>query len=231
MRSGAGWAGTFGELVRAKPNEVVSHLERFVLAELGLPVGDAQRTAWADSVRELHAELGAAVLRRPDAAEWGVILEYELPRQRGRRPDILLLCPGFVLVVEAKSWAAPQPADRDQVLGYVRDLSHYHSVGQTAHLEPVLLMLGARGWAARQGGLDVVGAGGLAELLCAIPPDAEPVRTETWMAGDYEPLPSLVAARLVFEHEPLPHIRAAQSAGISQALARLEQTADHLGRP
>ena len=45
---------------------------------------------------------------------------------------------------------------------------------------------------------------------------------EAWIDADYSPLPSLVtAARRIFEHEPLPQIRKAQSAGIPDTIAKL----------
>ena len=43
-----------------------------------------------------------------------------------------------------------------------------------------------------------------------------------WIEADYEPLPTLVAAaRSVFQHEPLPHIRRAKSVGIPGTIAEM----------
>ena len=56
---------------------------------------------------------------------------------------------------------------------------------------------------------------------------AEPIDAAAWLDADYSPLPSLVtAARRIFDHEPLPHIRRAQSAGIPQTLAYLTAIAE-----
>jgi DUF2075 family protein len=53
------------------------------------------------------------------------------------------------------------------------------------------------------------------------------VNPTAFLEGDYVPLPSLVeAARLLFQHEPLPQIRRAASAGIPQTLALLHRLAD-----
>ncbi len=47
-----------------------------------------------------------------------------------------------------------------------------------------------------------------------------------WLSADYSPLPSLItAARTIFNHEPLPHIRRARSAGIDDAIASLNSIA------
>jgi DNA helicase IV len=49
--------------------------------------------------------------------------------------------------------------------------------------------------------------------------------------ADYEPLPALVAAaRRIFEHEPLPQIRRARSAGIPEALESLQRIAGQAQR-
>jgi hypothetical protein len=60
----------------------------------------------------------------------------------------------------------------------------------------------------------------ISELECRAP--NEPVDGESWIGADYSPLPSLVtAARRIFEHEPLPQIKKAQSAGIPDTIAKL----------
>jgi hypothetical protein len=47
-----------------------------------------------------------------------------------------------------------------------------------------------------------------------------------WLSSDYEPLPTLVAAaQTLFQNEPLPQIRRAQSAGIPETIAELFQIA------
>ena len=54
---------------------------------------------------------------------------------------------------------------------------------------------------------------------------------QQWLAAPYRPLPSLVqAARHIFDHEPLPEIRRAQSTGIPQALATVHAIAQRARR-
>ena len=51
---------------------------------------------------------------------------------------------------------------------------------------------------------------------------------DEWLRSDYAPLPTLVsAARSIFNHEPLPFIRRAQSAGIPETIASLSAVAAH----
>ncbi|MGE3797384.1 MAG: DNA/RNA helicase domain-containing protein [Thermomicrobiales bacterium] len=57
-------------------------------------------------------------------------------------------------------------------------------------------------------------------------PESNAINLQEWLSAPYVALPSLVtAARTIFEHQPLPSIRRAQSAGIPQALAALQQAA------
>ncbi len=191
----------------------------------------------------------------PRAKDWAVIFEYELPRERGRRPDVVILTGSQVLVLEFKETAALQRAHVDQVAAYARDLRHYHAASHGMLVDPVLVL--TRGseelqWPdgrGRKGSTSAdFGAGGragssvspgqaqdLAEVAVVNPqglravladlerraPD-EPMDAEGWLAADYSPLPSLVsAARSIFEHEPLPQIRKAQSAGIPDTIATL----------
>ena len=57
-----------------------------------------------------------------DTADWSIVLEYELPRERGRRPDAVVLTPGTAIVLEFKGASAPLRADLDQVRAYAREL-------------------------------------------------------------------------------------------------------------
>ncbi len=72
------------------------------------------------------------------------------------------------------------------------------------------------------GEVAVVNPEGLRAVIAALErraPD-EPIDAAAWLNADYSPLPSLVsAARRIFEHEPLPQIKTAQSAGIPDTIA------------
>ncbi|HYV84359.1 MAG TPA: hypothetical protein VFB49_00450 [Patescibacteria group bacterium] len=59
------------------------------------------------------------------ARAWTAILEYELPRE-SRRPEVIVLENGVVVVLELKGEAVPSQADIDQVFAYARDLRAYH---------------------------------------------------------------------------------------------------------
>src|SRR5207245_2543013 len=94
--------------------EILAALTRFA-RETGSP----QLFAWDRSLGALRRELATCL---PQAATFALVLEYELPRSGGRRPDLIVLENGSVLVVEFKNRVEAEAADLDQILGYVRGL-------------------------------------------------------------------------------------------------------------
>ena len=117
----------------------------------------------------------------------------------------------------------------DQVAAYARDLRHYHAASHDKLVDSVLVL--TRGLVPRRqvGEVTVVNPQGLREAISALESRApdEPIEAKAWINADYSPLPSLVsAARQIFEHEPLPQIRKAQSAGIPDTIAELVAAAN-----
>ena len=165
----------------------------------------------------------------PKADAWHLIFEYELPCERGRRPDIVILAEGTILVIEFKDFSVPLQAHVDQVSAYARDLSHYHAASRGMPVLPILLLTLYRGLDKQ---LDDVQVGGpdLISKLDDLLPTCDrhrPINPTEWLAADYAPLPSLVeAARTIFENEPLPQIRRAQSAGIADTIRALMDIGD-----
>jgi len=216
----AGWKSSLAQLVTTDRGLVLS------LLEARYPDFDGgQRTAWRTSLDILQQEGGVVIKHHASAEAHGSILEYELPREGGRRPDIIFLQDAAVLVIEFKNKERIHLGDIDQVAAYARDLREYHSECQNVPVIPILLYLGKP--------VDLVTEGvilttpsqfaalvlRLAKEYTATPPK---IGLDGWLKGCYEPLPGIVqAARLLFERQPLPFIRRAHSAGIPQ-------TVDHI---
>jgi len=211
-----GWASRLGELVVESPEVILEDLRAF------LPdAGPAQRTAWRDSLRVLQDQGGVVIRTRPPAAAHGTIMEYELPREGGRRPDVLVLQSGHIVVLEFKGHAEPRRADVDQVRAYARDLSHYHSESHGIPITPVLVLPGQDARHFRIDGAHVVTAAALAKVLLELDGKGggAAIDLDRWLHGEYAPLPTLVAAaRLLFERLPLPFIRRAHSAGVPESV-------------
>jgi hypothetical protein len=232
----AGWAGTVHEFLVAEEQHWINALERFVSEQLYLPIGAAQVRAWQDTFRKLQNVLEKVRSAHPQAAHWGLAFEYELPRERGRRPDLVILTNGPILVIEFKRRRTALQADVDQVAAYARDLANYHSGCRDRAVIPILFPTNAQSnVVAVVDHVHVVDVEGLLSLLRSVGAECvlaeQPSYPRVLLEGDYAPLPTLVhAARLIFEHEPLPRIRRAESAGIPQALHVLNTIAKQAQR-
>jgi len=58
---------------------------------MGMRPDGLQIAAWCGEYEILGVTLREIVASVPRAREWAVIFEYELPRERGRRPDVVIL--------------------------------------------------------------------------------------------------------------------------------------------
>jgi len=222
-RSNAGWSGLLPEMVATDPSAIVDSLRRFVPdSESG------QISAWRDSIDVLRTQ-GAVVLQtNPLARQFGAALEYELPREGGRRPDVVVLQNGVIVVLEFKGRDRPRRADIDQVAAYARDLAEYHEPSHGMRVVAVLVLPRRDQLWLETDGVYAVGSGRLADLLLQLGSSSsgEIPNLETWLRGEYAPLPTLVAAaRLIFERQPLPFIRRAHSARVPEATDRVLEIA------
>ncbi|HEY4433556.1 MAG TPA: DUF2075 domain-containing protein [Candidatus Cybelea sp.] len=225
----AGWHGSVSKFISQDGASVVDDLRRFV-SFLHFNVEEPQQRAWTDSVRVLKRELRTLVDGYPATGDWGLILEYELPREMGRRPDALLLTGDSVQVLEFKNRRYADLPDVDQLKAYARDLQEYHGATHDVGVLSVLSLDDAPLPPERHGPVWIVGGRNLSSCLDALAkrPPSPPPNIKEWLNAEYVPLPSLVAsARSIFEHEDLPRIKRAESAGIPQALDALRTIAEH----
>ena len=214
-----GWLGTVSEFLaqdRAALGRALSarHLE----LQLSAASFD-QEKAWA---HELEC-LARSFMAREETHAWGIVLEYELPFEGGRRADAIVLAGKRVVALEFKDAPVPVQASIDQTLAYARDLSEYHLSSRGLEVVPVLAMPSTHGLNAPLDGGRLVSCEHLPSALQASR-DSGQIEASAWAASRYEPLPSLVeAARLIFRDKPLPHIRRAESAGVPTLLAYMHE--------
>jgi DUF2075 family protein len=183
------------------------------------------RQAWLDSGEILRSQFTQLLQLRPTSADWFLIFEYELPQEGGRRPDLVILATGQILVLEFKQKVKPNAADLDQVAAYARDLAEYHRASQGHPIQALLIP--TRNPTADTDivqNVTILPPLAIAQHFNHLPEFSFPIHPESWIQADYAPLPSVIqAARAIFQHEPLPDIKRAQSAGIPDLLAYLNQ--------
>lgn len=220
-----GWAGTARALLEATPEQIIASLNRQHSSRFGGSGSQTQIDAWEESVEILQTSLTEVRAASHEAGEWGVILEYELPFEGGRRPDAVILAGGAMVVIEFKQAERATQSGLDQVAAYARDLVDYHSASAGISCAPILCLTRA---AVASGDFDPVLVAGRGDLGAYLAELHQPggIDLESWVSGDYEPLPTLVAAaRRIFREEPLPHVKSALSSGIPETLTLLDQIA------
>ena len=96
-----GWNSDLPTFIGTEPHAVRIKLEHFVRSP-----GPEQVRAWDDSIPWLQRECRELVAAYDAARTYTAILEYELPRE-SRRPDVIVLENGVVVVLELKGKAVP----------------------------------------------------------------------------------------------------------------------------
>src|SRR5437660_12093649 len=109
-----GWAGTVAEFLASGPTSPILTLRESHRELYHEPASEGQVSVWRNELRILREALAQC----QDAQGWGLVLEYELPFEGGRRPDVVLLAGDKILVLEFKERALAIPADVDQVRAY-----------------------------------------------------------------------------------------------------------------
>jgi hypothetical protein len=195
-RARYGWESNFPTFSETEPRVIRIDLENF-LAD----VSESQVFAWDDSIPKLQHEVGEVVVLDDLAGSYSAILEYELPME-SRRPDVILLVSGAIVVLELKGKAEPDQADLDQAAAYARDLRCYHRHCAEREVHAVVVPTRAHGYVGTRDGVRICGPDGLHELIQQMQrPWADgPLTADEFLTRDaYCPLPTLVqAARELF---------------------------------
>lgn len=186
-----GWSSGFAQF-----SETPAPYIRQSLVDFLKVVSPEQLRAWDLSIPPLQTEVGQVLERDPDADRYSAILEYQLPMEH-RRPDVILLMGGGVLVLELKGKSHIDFADIDQASAYARDLRAYHRECDGRPVYAALMLMNAKGRLGTTGGVEVIGPDALDELASELDAraPAQPVGRSAFLNPDaYRPLPTIVAA-------------------------------------
>jgi hypothetical protein len=223
-----GWAAAWRQFRSTPPVLIRGSLEQFIR-----DASAEQIRAWDESIAPLQNEVAEVMGRYAPAGDYEAIFEYELPLEH-RRPDVIFLASGGVLVLEIKGKSAAVLADLDQASAYGRDLKAYHIECHHRPVHPVLVLTRQSGRLGKMGGVDVVGLDAVDELVDELERDvAPPIEPERFLAADaYSPLPTIVeAARELFESGSLRrvHLAATATAKALEEITRIIHEAAQTG--
>lgn len=223
-----GWFGSISEFLNTSRDQWLSDLKVQHEKTMREPAGESQIKAWKDCFGIISAQLETIVRYNSKIKDWTIIFEYELPRERGRRPDIIILGNEQIFVLEFKAYSTPLQAHIDQVAAYGRDIAHYHYASHGHKICNLLVLTKYRGVPDVIENVTICPSGQLADVLIKdlIVNPKSTIDAKNWLESEYRPLPSLIsAARTIFKDEALPRIKRAHSAGIPETVQELLEIA------
>ena len=219
-----GWAGKISTFLVIQEHDFIDALRKQLTELLNLPINVGQLRAWSSSLQSLKITLSQLIDLKQDAGDWHIIFEYILPRENGRRPDVIILSPEQIFILEYKDFNQPLRAHIDQVSAYALDIQNYQSKSHDNPVVPILVVNKGREVFCQDEDVWILSPEKIAYKINEIlVNDKYPIiKFDEWIQGEYSPLPTLVsAARDLFNHEPLPNIHKAQSAGIPETIRKL----------
>ena len=212
---------TIADFLKTSDSDILKSLKDGSAKLYNKPAEDSQVRAWNNEISVLKDSFKAL----PE--DWIVILEYILPREEGRRPDVIILTGTKILVLEFKQYAEEHLSQLDQVVGYTRDLREYHSYCYKKTVLPFLVLTKTQNVNVVHGDVQVFSADRLSEGLLKYKEDDRTIDAIPFLDGEYQPLPTIIsAAKKFFNKEPLPQIRTATSLKINDTLAYMQTKAD-----
>jgi DUF2075 family protein len=224
-RNTHGWSGTIRSFLNLPNSVVEAKLEEHLVGLLGMNPSGSQVEAWIEEIEILRTSFRDLAIAKTSILDWSIVLEYELPLEGGRRPDVIVLGPKKIFVLEFKQDPVLQRSSLDQVAAYARDLAEYHSKSHGVEVIPILIPTKLTDRSEIRDVVRIVSPDMLAPILDKFA-DAEPIDLNDWLEGDYAPLPTLItAAKLIFNNERLPSIKRAESYGVANAVLRLKEIA------
>lgn len=222
-----GWSGSIRKFLDQPESLIESSLEKHLQSLLGFNAASSQVEAWVEEILILKSALRDLSISKLGCLNWSIVLEYELPLEGGRRPDVIILGPKKIFVLEFKQELTLQRSSLDQVAAYARDLSEYHSKSHGIEVIPYLVSTKQRGKSEKRDIVTVISPDRIAATLDSFD-DEEPINLDDWLDGDYAPLPTLIAAaKMIFNNERLPAIKRAESYGVAKAVTKLKEIASN----
>lgn len=224
-RATHGWSGSIRKFLDQPVSIVEQALEDHLKGLLGMYAANSQVEAWLEELDVLRTAFRDLAISKPSSLDWSIVLEYELPLEGGRRPDVVVLGPGKIFVLEFKQDPRVNRSSLDQVAAYARDLAEYHSKSHGIPVLPFLIPTKTSGISEQRDSVHVLSPSQIAATLDGVA-ESTPINLDDWLLGDYAPLPTLIAAaKMIFSNERLPAIKRAESYGVAKAVTRLKEIA------
>ncbi|MDR3774514.1 MAG: DUF2075 domain-containing protein, partial [Terracidiphilus sp.] len=206
---------------RASVGEFLAQSDEQILARLAVSYANRgytsqysdQTLTWERDIGLLRGSLQECVFRLVSARNWGILLEFSIPRKE-LRIDVVLLIGNEIVILEAKSGDAFLQAKR-QIEEYALLLHYFHQASDGRRIVPIIVSPEAGCpnldelnqyelfpqlaiyWVNKviQTPWDQ-----LPDILCAVEKTQEcQISTESWDESPYFPVPSIIEAALALK--------------------------------
>jgi hypothetical protein len=200
------YARTVSEFLSESDTSILGTLAQANSAAKFLQLESAAIEAWRSQFELLRSALSKITESVSESLNWGLLLEFPIPR-RQRRIDLVLLACDVVFVIEFKT-AKPDKAAFRQVEDYALDLADFHAPSRTAVLVPIVVAPGASTYSATSaesashvkrvlGCEPVKLADVLEHNFCLYTSRTSgQIELNSWNNGIYRPVPSIVEAAM-----------------------------------
>lgn len=227
-----GWKGTIKEFLQLSLHDFLQTLTFYVYGSLNSQQWQdekekilSQQRAWKDCFEKLQL-----ISENYNDLDGWLIFEYTILRGSGRRPDVLLLIPGHVLVIECKSYNTVNAAEYLQTSLYVRDIEHYHSTVLQHALKVTGVLWLTNGenpalFARQEYQIYEASIHSFPKLINGLLKrgNGHTITAEEFLAGTYETSPSMLeAARAILNNEDLPRIKAVDSSNFEDVYSTIQ---------
>jgi Uncharacterized conserved protein (DUF2075) len=202
------FSSTVADFLQTDSNAILGALAQ------GIQVGgfesliSTQTAAWQEQIAILTDQCRVLMDAVPSSADWGLLLEYPIPR-RQKRIDTILLAPEAIFVLEFKVGAeAPDRAALMQLEDYCLDLRDFHQESAGHVIVPILiptLMLATRANESQTVDIELVQpviattpkqlASTIIASYASGPPGNQPlIDAQAWDRSAYHPVPTIIEA-------------------------------------
>jgi schlafen family protein len=198
------YADTIGNFRNTPSDTLELQLTRSYESDRYKDLITAQITAWRNQISALKTALGSQDLNAIDSDEWGIALEFVVPRRMGRI-DTVLLVRDAIIALEFKTQTVDSSA-AEQVEDYCLDLLYFHAPSHRQSIYPVVVADVGASTPTRNSRLfrelqptTFVDSAGLARLIASVAvshSDAAQISIGTWNSGEYRPVPTIVEAAI-----------------------------------
>src|SRR5580658_490952 len=130
---------------RSTVGEFLTQPDEHILARLAISYANRgytsqysdQTLTWESDIKSLRTCLVQCIERVESASNWGILLEFSIPRKELRIDFVLFIC-SEIVIIEAKSGVALSQARR-QIEEYALLLHYFHKASADRKIVPVIV--------------------------------------------------------------------------------------------